>query len=135
MAATFDPSLASKIDEARLWLGDYHTNAVAGPVANALLQDATIGAKIAAYPFNEAVAQLASALISKYANAPDSYEEGGSLKLEWHSRLAAWKEIVAEARKAGAAPTTLYRPGIAIGVIGSPAMNAGISSPTGFRTN
>ena len=137
MAATFDPALSSKRDEVRLWLGDYHTNAAAGPVADAYLQDATIDAKLAAYPFNEATAQLANALISKYANKPDEYEEGNSLKLQWHNRLASWKETVSEARKAGAAPALTFRPGIAIGRLGSP-LDARLPtgfSPTGYRPN
>jgi len=136
MAATFDPALSSKTDEVRLWLGDYHTNATAGPVANAFLQDATIAAKLHLYPFNEAVAQLASALISKYANSPDMYEEGNSLKLEWRNRLAAWKEVVAEARRSGAAPTQTYRPGIAVGKLSSPLDSiVSTGNPTGFRSN
>lgn len=136
MAATFDPALSTKKDEARLWLGDYHTNATSGPVANAFLQDATIAAKLNLYPFNEAVAQLASALISKYANSPDLYEEGSSLKLEWRNRLLAWREVIAEARKSGAAPTQTYRPGIAVGKLSSPIDSTiKTGNVTGFRSN
>lgn len=131
MAATFDPNLTHRRDDIRLWLGDYHTNDVAGPVANAFLQDATIDAKLAAHPFNEAAAQLATALIAKYANSPDAYDENRSLKLEWHSRLESWKTVVAEARKAAGRPSEVYRPGISVGRIASP-----LDDPrTQFRSN
>lgn len=136
MAATFDPTLPTKRDEARLWLGDYHTSAVAGAVPNAFLQDETIDAKLALYPYPEAVAQLASALISKYANAPDTYEEGHSLRLEWKNRLAAWRTVVDEARASNVSPTLVYRPGIAVGQIQSPLDTAKkYGSKTGFRSN
>lgn len=137
MAATFDPALATKRDEARMWLGDYHTNASAGVVANAYFQDATYDAKIAAYTFPEAVAQLANALVSKYANQPDLYEEGHSLKLEWRARLATWRAIAAEARKSGAKPSVNYRPGIALGQMTNPviATNTSAESKNTFRSN
>ena len=136
MAATFDPGLSSKRDEARLWLGDYHQGTVAGAVPSALLQDATIDAKLAAYPFNEAVAQLAGALISKYANSPDSYDEGGTgLKLVWAHRLDAWKTVIKEARATMTNPTQGYRPGIRVAPITNPNTVNYPSSKAKFRSN
>lgn len=125
MAATFDPSLAAPRDHIRLALGDKHDNATSGAVTAPLLQDEVIDAKLAAFSYAEALAQLAEALVTQFAQDPDKYAESGGLKLEWTERIRAWTELASRAR-AGliVAPSTrrTSRGTGAVGVMAAPSL-------------
>lgn len=119
MAAVFAQALPTAKDRARLMLGDVPEGAISGTVADALLQDDTIEAVLASYPFNEGVRQLAVSLLARFAGEPDKYEEGNGLKLEWRNRLDAWKVLVKELKDTPSSATKA-RTGVAIASMSSP---------------
>lgn len=90
MAATYDPTLATPKDHARLALGDTDTTA-------ALLDDTTIQAKLDSFGYCEALAQLAEALAVEYAQRPAVVGDNGQ-RFEWPDRVKAWKDLAAAAR-------------------------------------
>jgi hypothetical protein len=96
--AIFDPSLPTLKDHVRLALGDKHDQPTIGVVSDALLQDAVIEAKITAVGYVQALAELAEALASQYAQMPDQYSESGGLTLRWGERVSAWHALAAAAR-------------------------------------
>jgi hypothetical protein len=91
MSATYDPSLPSPKDHIRQLLGDTDTT-------TPILQDETIIAKLQAFGWGEALAQLAEGLISQYAQEPDTLEESGGMKQQWTARLSSWQALVVRAR-------------------------------------
>jgi hypothetical protein len=99
-SGTFDPSLPTYRDHARLLLGDTDTTAV-------LLADSTIDAKLALFPYPEAVAQLALSLIALYGQKPDQYGEQGGVQVRWGERINAWRQIVDDARNGNIADPSL----------------------------
>ena len=116
MSATFDPTLPTQRDHIRLALGDKHADASAGDITEPLLQDETIDAKLAAWGYSEALAQLADALATEYAQRPDSYQEYQGLTMRWSERVSAWRELAKLARsgKIGVPGQTAMKTGIAI---------------------
>lgn len=120
MAATFDATLSTAKDRARMLLGDVPDNGASGTVSSPMLQDETIEAMLEAHPYNEAVRQLAMGLLSRFSGEPDKYEEGNGLRLEWKSRLEGWKAILKELKVT--APPATFRSGIAIGQLSAPDM-------------
>lgn len=100
MTATFDISLASKRDHIRLALGDIDAS-------SPLLVDETIDAKLSAFSYLEALAQLAEALVAQFGQRPDEYSESGGLSIKWGERIAAWRKLAEDARSGKIeAPTT-----------------------------
>jgi hypothetical protein len=101
MTATYNPTLASITDHIRLALGDTDTTA-------ALLADETIQAKLNAFGYQEALAQLAEALVAQFGQKPSEYSEDGGLRLKWTERISAWQKIADDARAGKiAAPSTV----------------------------
>ena len=93
MAATFNVSLTSDRDYARLLLGDTDVP------TNALHQDETYDKCMTDLGFNLGVALLADSLVTRFAQEPEEYEQaesGASIKLR--ERLKAWKEIASKLR-------------------------------------
>lgn len=139
MTSTFDPSLSATKDHIRLALGDTDTS-------SPLLADETINAKLASFPYSEALAQLAEALISQFGQKPDEYSESGGVRLKWSSRIDAWRSLV-EAARAGdipdPGPTRIARSGAAVGETTKQAMTPSTrrtvsTNPTlmeGFRSD
>ncbi len=103
MAATFDPALSTLKDHIRLALGDKDT-------ASPLLADETIAAKLSAFSYCEALAQLAEALIAEFGQRPDDYSETGGIHVKWGERIDAWRRIAEAARNGEiATPDTATR--------------------------
>ena len=120
MAATYDAALPTAKDRVRLLLGDVPDDGTSGTIESALLQDDTIEAMLAQYPYNEAARQLAMGLIARFAGEPDKYEEGNGLRLEWRNRLEAWRALMKELRTAQ--PSSAVRSGAAVGQLTAPDM-------------
>ena len=91
MTATYDPSLPTNRDHLRQLLGDTDT-------ASPLLQDETIDAKLQAFGFTEALAQLADGLASELSQRPDSFKEDGGVEYSWQHRVVQWRELATKAR-------------------------------------
>lgn len=100
MSASFNPALATRLDRARLLLGDTGTIKDSGGDPLWLLDNATIDALIQAEGFAEGVAQAAEALITRFAQEPDELTEEGDrgLSLKWTERVSAWRELAARMR-------------------------------------
>jgi len=90
MATTFDASLPTWRDRARLILAD------TGPAY--LLTDESLDALRTALGESEGLACAAEAMATKIAQSPDSYAEGVGLRVEWKSRVAALYRIADKAR-------------------------------------
>ncbi|MEN6583051.1 MAG: hypothetical protein ABFD54_11425 [Armatimonadota bacterium] len=97
MTATYDPTLPTLRDHIRLALGDTDTT-------NPLVQDETINAKLTTCGYCEALAQLAEALASEFAQRPDSYAESGGLTVKWGERVQAWQDLADSARSGKITP-------------------------------
>jgi hypothetical protein len=98
------------------------TPATSANVVDPLLSDETIAAKLAAFSYSEALAQLAEALVAEYGQLPDKLTDD-TLGMEWNGRLAVWREIAIKAR-AGlivtAATRHTPRPGVAVQLLTAP---------------
>lgn len=89
MSATYNPSDPSTPnDKARLLLGD---TGVDGGVF--LLTDEEILAFTGSIAFNEAVAQLALSLATRFAQYPDETTTPGGHKTKWSERIKAWTDL------------------------------------------
>jgi hypothetical protein len=97
MAATWDASLASPRDRARLALGDTGLLKDGAGQAIWLLQNETLDALLAG-GYNEGVALAAEALIAQFSQLPDRLEEQEGLIQEWGERIAAWRDLAARMR-------------------------------------
>jgi len=118
MSATYDQTLSTLKDHVRLALGDVPSNQVSGAVDDPLLQDETIAAKLDAFGYCEALAQLAEGLITLIGQRPSSYDETGGLSLGWSERINSWRNIVEAARSGRMRPPTesrRFRPYAAVG--------------------
>jgi hypothetical protein len=117
MTAIFDPTLTTLKDHIRLALGDRHNLGISGVVALPLLQDEVIDAKLAAFTYQEALAQLSEALVAEYGQKPDEYSESGGIRIKWGERVKAWQKVADNAR-AGKIVTPgtvqISRPGAAV---------------------
>jgi hypothetical protein len=85
-------------DHIRLALGDRHNLGISGNVTTPLLQDEVIEAKLAVFTYQEALAQLAEALVAEYGQKPDEYSESGGIRIKWGQRVKAWQAIADSAR-------------------------------------
>jgi len=123
MPAIFDPTLSTLKDHVRLALGDFHSEEISTLVENPLLQDEVINAKLTAFGYAEALAQLAEALIAQHGQKPDQYSESGGVTIKWGERVASWK-LIADNARAGKikvpSTTKIARPGIAVGELRNP---------------
>jgi len=90
VAATYDISLPTAKDHIRLALGDTNMSSV-------LLADETIEAKLAAFSYTEALAQLAEGLATLYAQKADK-KRFGDVSEEWSKRIDAWTDLASRAR-------------------------------------
>jgi osmotically-inducible protein OsmY len=90
MAATFDNTLPTARDRARYQLGD--TN-----VAAPLEQDATYDANLALYGDALAIAVMAEALASRYAQQPSSIGSQGD-SIAWGERIRTWLALAQRIR-------------------------------------
>ncbi|MBI1756193.1 MAG: hypothetical protein HYR64_03700 [Fimbriimonas ginsengisoli] len=118
MSFSFDPSLHAPRDHARLALGD--TDA-----ASPLLDDETLDAKLSSSGYLEAVAQLAEALATRFAQEPDRYSEGqAGLSAQWTQRIAAWRKLAEDCRSGRIAPPggAASRPPARVGSLDAPDM-------------
>lgn len=120
MSATFDPALPTNRDFIRRRIFDCELAdpSEAGEVVNPILQDETIDALLAAYTFNEALAQSAEAAIAYLSRFPDRFKqrgEGGA-EVQWTERIDALRAIIKGARPddQAEAPNARHRRGIAI---------------------
>jgi hypothetical protein len=114
MAASYSTDLSIGLNRARYLLGDTDTT-------SALLQDDEITGMLALYNFNEAVAQLAMGLASKYAQEPDQYNADGGLEYSFKLRVDAWKALAVNMRNVAEKPTdAVPRPGISVGSLKQP---------------
>lgn len=97
MATTYNSTTTSPTpkDRARKLLGD---TGVDGGVF--LLTDEEIDSEIATLGFNEAVAQLAMGLASRFAQYPDKTDTPGGSTVEWRERIQQWKDLAAMIRNA-----------------------------------
>jgi len=114
--ATFDPALPTYKDHVRLALGDTD-------VATPLLVDSTIDAKLGLFSYSEAVAQLAEALISQFAQKPSDYTDKNGVSIKWSERVKAWRELVLNCRASAVETPSAVRPaakGICIGLLTAP---------------
>lgn len=92
MSFSFDPTLASWRDHARLALGDVES-------ATPLLENETIDAKLTSFGFLEGLAQLADGLAMRAAQDPSRYAEGAAgLAVEWTQKVGAWRQLAADCR-------------------------------------
>ena len=118
MSFTYDPSLSSWRDHARLALGDVDP-------ASGLLQDETIEAKLEEFGYLEAVAQLADGLAVLASQDPTKYAEGSvGLSAEWTERVQAWRKLADDCRSGRiAVPVgSQLRSGIAVGELAAPTL-------------
>jgi hypothetical protein len=120
LAATYDATLTTAKDRARLLLGDVPDTGISGTIASPLLQDETIEAMLEQFPYNEAVRQLAMSLIARFSAEPDSYEEGNGVKLSWRSRLEGWRSLLKELK--AAQPPAAARSAAVVGQLTAPDM-------------
>lgn len=98
MSANYDPTLVINPprDRARQLLGDTGED----PAGVFLLQDETILALLALFPFSEAVAELAEGLATRFAQQPDEYNDEGGTKVSWKKRVDQWN-LLAMTRRSG----------------------------------
>lgn len=87
----YDPSLSTAEDRIRFAVYDVDD-------AAPLLPEATYTALLARYasssdPEARATVAAAEALLTQFAQQPDSVEVTGAVKVAWKSRLAAWREL------------------------------------------
>lgn len=122
--ATYDPALPTLKDSIRLALGDTD-------MTEPLLLDATILAKLGLFPYNEALAQLAEALIAEFGQKPDEYSEDRGIRLKWTQRMNAWQRVIDAARSGQIMAPTATRTSRAAGAVGQ--LNT--PSMTGFRSD
>lgn len=122
--ATYDPALPTTKDSIRLALGDTD-------MTEPLLLDATILAKLGLFPYNEALAQLAEALIAEFGQKPDEYSEDRGIRLKWTQRMNAWQRVIDAARSGQIMAPTATRTSRAAGAVGQ--LNT--PSMTGFRSD
>lgn len=114
MDATYDPSLPTERDNARLLLGDIDT-------ANYLLKDVTIDSMISQFGYREGVAQLATSLAVRFAQDPGTYEADGGVKLQWSERVAMWRALAKDMRAVIEPPSpAVIRSGASSGVLSTP---------------
>lgn len=90
MAASYDPTLPTALDRARFRLGDTTVD----PEESALLPDATyLTLLTASATENEAIAQAADALASRYGQEPDQIGLGGEVTIRWGDRVKTWQAL------------------------------------------
>lgn len=99
MAATFDSSLPTLRDRARLALGDTGLlrDDAGDPVW--LMQDETLDALLE-QGYEPGVAEAADALVSQFAQLPTKIGEDEGLNQEWSERIRAWRDLAARMRLA-----------------------------------
>lgn len=96
MSFTYDLNLPTEKDHIRYALGDIDPE-------NPLLQDETILAKLQAFGYGEALAQLAEGLASQFAQEPDSFTSDG-MRISWTERVANWRALAKSARELVVSP-------------------------------
>lgn len=125
--STYAPNLAADegLNQARMELGDVgHIVDDAGD-QQWILKDVEITALIAGYGYSEGVAKCADSCITRCAQQPDLYEDESQARVEWKSRIQAWKYLAARLRsKVGEKETATETPMTAVG--------QAINNPSGF---
>lgn len=100
MATTYNPALSADggLNEARFDLGDVgHIKSDTGsPIY--ILQDEEITARITKYGYREGVARAAESCITRSAQLPDVYEDDSQTRVEWKTRMDAWKSLIKRLR-------------------------------------
>ena len=96
MATTYSTTASTPKDKARLLLGD---TGVDGGVF--LLTDEEIVAFMGTVSFNEAVALLAEALSTRFAQYPDETDTPGGTTVKWTERVKTWLELAKRMRAGG----------------------------------
>lgn len=86
MSAHFDPSLSTKKDWIRHYVGDTDDD-------SALVQDETIEALLSKFSFRHALVSTIDAVISKLSKEPDSISEGSGSSFSWRERIAALQTL------------------------------------------
>jgi hypothetical protein len=93
MAASYDNTLPAARDRARYQLGDTD-------MAAALEQDETYDANLALYGESLAIAVMAEALASRYAQRPDSFTSTTGMSVSWRERVKTWLALATRIRDA-----------------------------------
>ena len=101
MATNYSPALGTDRDRARFIVGDTGELLDSSGEQVWLLQDETIEALLSQFGYAEGVAQICEALISRFAQEPDQYEEEGGIQVRWSERIKAWKELARRMRDKG----------------------------------
>jgi hypothetical protein len=99
---TYDVALSRDIDFMRFHVGDtqgcnFPTSGTGPPLA--LLPDETYGAVLAAASSKwEATAEVADALIGRYANEVTQFTASGQIGVTWADRIRAWQDVSTKMR-------------------------------------
>lgn len=115
----YDHAKATNKDRARSLLGD---TGVDGGVW--LLSDEEIQADLNTLPFNQAVANLAMGLATRFAQFPDEVETPGGGIMRYRERVEAWQKLANEMKAAPNPGASAPRRTVAlIGNLANPAVN------------
>lgn len=122
MANNYDPNSAADRDRARRDLGDTGTLLDEEGAAVWYHSDELIAAQIAAFGYNEGIAQLADGLRVRFSQEPEILqEETTGLRLELKARIDALLEVARRLRSSASVVTTAVQgSAYAVGQLSSP---------------